>query len=296
MYTIYRVCCTKNQKSYVGKTGNARSRRLQHFAQLRRGNHDNRRLQEAYDEYGKEAFFFEILETDLIEPIASQREAYWISKFNSCKDGFNFTDDGEGLLICQKQPCVFNGVHYDSLKDAAKALGVSTTPLSKRLNGILTSAIKSRPFEVACRWNGIEFKSLSEAAKFCGISRSAMSQRLQKGYTCDADMSNIGDSVEGRYKPCVWNGIEYPSIVAAAIANNTTSNRIQKSIKRGRTGDQDIKTNSGKRNCKWNGIEYETMEQAAKANGVTRQTIANRLAKGYTCDNDVTDKWGNKLY
>lgn len=239
MYTIYRVVCAVTQKCYVGKTHDTKKRKRGHFMDLSQSRHHSRKLQDAYNEYSKETFSFEVLETGLLEPLASERETYWISHFDSYENGFNITPNGEGSLI-HPRPCIFNGVKYNTIAEAATALGVSANALSKRLDGILTGEIKPRPFTVPCNWNGENFKSITEAARVCGVSITTMRERIQKGYTCDADVSVKDGLVKRRFRPCSWNGVQYPTIVAASIANNIPSKRMQKYLKKGYTGDADL--------------------------------------------------------
>jgi group I intron endonuclease len=58
---VYQIRNLLNGKIYVGQTARMHERELEHKGALRRGKHENRHLQSAYDLYGKENFVFEIL-------------------------------------------------------------------------------------------------------------------------------------------------------------------------------------------------------------------------------------------
>jgi len=59
---IYQIRCKRNGKVYVGSTVNLSQRWTRHVYSLRRGNHKNIHLQQAWNKYGKDSFEFSILE------------------------------------------------------------------------------------------------------------------------------------------------------------------------------------------------------------------------------------------
>jgi group I intron endonuclease len=59
---VYQILCKPTGKIYVGGTVNLRARWEQHRRCLRRGNHPNAYLQNAWNKYGEENFEFSILE------------------------------------------------------------------------------------------------------------------------------------------------------------------------------------------------------------------------------------------
>jgi len=60
---VFRVRNTANGKSFVGTSKDLPSMLNRQQAQLRFGGHPNRELQKDWDEYGAEAFEFEVLDT-----------------------------------------------------------------------------------------------------------------------------------------------------------------------------------------------------------------------------------------
>lgn len=58
---IYQIRNTRNQKVFINSSLNLQTMNGQRF-QLRMGSHMNRELQEDWNQYGEEAFVFEVLE------------------------------------------------------------------------------------------------------------------------------------------------------------------------------------------------------------------------------------------
>lgn len=95
---IYAIFCISNSKIYIGKTSlNFRERARQHFASLRRNDHENQYLQRAFNKYGEECFVWAALEHCPTDQL-NERETYWI-RFLSARSphGFNLTYGGEGI-------------------------------------------------------------------------------------------------------------------------------------------------------------------------------------------------------
>lgn len=79
---IYVLQNIENGKSYVGGTVNLKSRKRQHFSDLKLNKHKNKRLQDAYNEYSKDAFRYIILEfVDDIDNLVN-KEQEWMDKLH----------------------------------------------------------------------------------------------------------------------------------------------------------------------------------------------------------------------
>ena len=59
---VYQILCIPTGKLYVGSAVDLRQRWEQHRHRLRRGNHHNIHLQNAWDKYGEARFEFSVLE------------------------------------------------------------------------------------------------------------------------------------------------------------------------------------------------------------------------------------------
>lgn len=97
---IYRITNTVNGKSYVGQSGNIKTRFEQHRSELRHNKHDNDYLQNAWNKYGEENFIFEIIKLCSRDEL-DELEIYYIDYFKSYKDdnGYNLTLGGYGTRI-----------------------------------------------------------------------------------------------------------------------------------------------------------------------------------------------------
>ena len=58
---VYRIYCSGNNKVYIGSAVSIRQRLACHFSMLKRGVHTNKHLQNAYDKYGCNTFWSDIL-------------------------------------------------------------------------------------------------------------------------------------------------------------------------------------------------------------------------------------------
>lgn len=86
---IYRIVNTVNGRVYVGSTNNIMSRRSAHFTTLEKGSHVNRKLQNAYNKYGKDKFIFDVIEVLGSDDLLISREQHWIDCLDSCRSGYN---------------------------------------------------------------------------------------------------------------------------------------------------------------------------------------------------------------
>lgn len=122
-------------------------------------------------------------------------------------------------------------------------------------------------------WNGVRYKTLTAAAEANFITPSGMRARLDKGYTCDADMTG-----QGKYlslcKPCEWNGVRYPSITAAAKARGVSHALMSLWRRKGYTCDGDVKPTGGPGvPIRYMGVVYPSIRAAARAHGVSTTKI-----------------------
>lgn len=90
---IYQIINSKNGKYYVGSSKSIYNRIYNHKTNLRLGKHGNAHLQHAWDKYGEESFYYQILEIceDCSKEFLEEREDYWIDYYESDKDekGYN---------------------------------------------------------------------------------------------------------------------------------------------------------------------------------------------------------------
>lgn len=327
LYCVYRIVCFPSGKCYIGQTNKFNRRKTEHFIKLKKGWHHSRKLQNAFDKYGIEAFYIEPIEDNIEKSLICEREKYWISVFNSFHNGYNHTSGEDGLPPPPNKNCTWNGIKYKSIREAAEAWGVNVYTMYSRIEKGYTKEedvpLHGHPSPVY--WNGIQYQSCVEAAKVLGVSAPAMQQRIKKGYTCDDDVikskqciwngvtyasireaakandisaSNMGERLLSGYtcdadmpgaldKPCLWNGIMYATLTAAAYACDIDRSTMQYRITQGYVCDADLRKNTRRKQCIWNGVVYPSLRAAGDAIGLSHTALIKRLKKGYVCDEDV---------
>lgn len=83
-HVIYGILNLVNGKIYIGSAVDADHRLRTHKSKLNLGQHPNKHLQGAWNEYGSFAFDFLILEQVLCKSDLLDREEFWINLTNCC--------------------------------------------------------------------------------------------------------------------------------------------------------------------------------------------------------------------
>lgn len=145
---IYRLL-SPSGKSYVGQSIDFNRRLIEHKNYKKKS---LPKLYQAIKKYGIENFSIEILE--ICEPeLLNEREVYWINHYDSCNNGYNCTTGGQSFFKRSKEtreklskyftgvyngsqniPFTIDGIHYKSIGDASKKLGIPHKTVYNRLN------------------------------------------------------------------------------------------------------------------------------------------------------------------
>lgn len=90
---IYSITNALNGARYVGSSVEIEKRWKQHKIQLVSDSHHSVKLQKAWNKYGRNAFKWEIIEVidDPTNSTLTEREQYWIDKYDSYHNGYNDT-------------------------------------------------------------------------------------------------------------------------------------------------------------------------------------------------------------
>lgn len=102
---IYRITCTSTEKIYIGSAINLRNRWQDHRKCLRRNNHINKKLQNAWNKYGEKSFAIDVLELIPLPELLIIREQYWfdtLKPFGS--NGFNIAINAGSSLGLKHSP------------------------------------------------------------------------------------------------------------------------------------------------------------------------------------------------
>lgn len=279
-HSVYRIVCFPTGRVYVGQTRNPSRRKNEHFKLLQSGKHYNPHMQQSYNKYGGSCFYFEVIETDIPSNKINEREKYWVGYY---PERFNITDGGEqGEHV--SNPCVWNGISYKSVKEAAEFNGINQSTMSSRLARGLTSDKEMTKKPQKCTWNGVQYSSIDSAADVVGVTKRTMAMYLRRGYTCDKDVPGTGGS-----KQITWGGVTYKSIIDAAAHLGVNHHTLSWQLKHGYRSNDDIPGNADhlKKTCSWNGYVYASLTDAAKANGYAKSSFSRYIKQGFSCDNDV---------
>lgn len=97
---IYEIFCEANGKRYIGSAVNPQRRYYKHVNFLRRGQHFNSHLQNAWNKYGEDTFAFTLIEQVDNEENLIKQEQYWMDLFQSHETnvGFNKCPTAGSLL------------------------------------------------------------------------------------------------------------------------------------------------------------------------------------------------------
>ena len=99
---IYIIKNDINNKVYIGQSVNAEQRFVQHCKIS--SAKENSLIAKAIQKYGKEHFYFELLETQIVN--YNEREKYWIEYYNSlAPNGYNILSGG-------KEPPIYKGIKH----------------------------------------------------------------------------------------------------------------------------------------------------------------------------------------
>src|SRR5262245_9583234 len=87
---VYQIRCLLTGKIYVGSTVDLRMRWYAHLSLLRKGNHQNRYLQHAWDKYGEKSFEFSVLEFVELGGDLLRVEQGWIDRTGCANNDIGF--------------------------------------------------------------------------------------------------------------------------------------------------------------------------------------------------------------
>ena len=114
---IYKHTCNINNKSYIGKTKRDIDTRFNEH--IRRSLREDTRLSHfeyALRKYGEDNFTSELLQDNIKDEIANDREIYWIEYYDTFNNGYNMTKGGDGAALFGKNNGMYGKKHSKETK------------------------------------------------------------------------------------------------------------------------------------------------------------------------------------
>jgi GIY-YIG catalytic domain len=135
---IYRITNTLNSKYYIGRSVNMHKRFIQHLCGLRNNTHKNPHLQNSYNLYGEEVFFFEKIFFHSIQGLKEIEQSYLdaIEDWNTVYNLVKTADGGWGGKLLSKEVVIDIFDLYNNgwiMREIGDEYGISQETVSRIL-------------------------------------------------------------------------------------------------------------------------------------------------------------------
>lgn len=168
MIGIYCIKCLRNKRVYIGSSINIEYRIAHHKNALKRNDHSNSHLQNAWNKYGEENFKFSVIEICNKETIL-ERENFYIEKNGSLK-----TNKGFNLIVAERKDNLYCNNEYLTKLSLIKK---GKTPSN------ITLCREKQKRKILEYENGIfvrEYNSTKEAGAFLNINYKLINNILRR--------------------------------------------------------------------------------------------------------------------
>lgn len=178
MAFVYMITNKINEKNYIGATKTSVKVRFRKHKSTSRNINDRNHSKPLYQDmrkYGMDAFEVTVLEECGVEEM-SQKEAYYIEKYNSTHNGYNIALGGAGKPLWNDETINRWKELYEQgvlLEDIAKQCGTAPKTIGKKLrekhgidtkeNSIIASGVKVIGIS---KYETLVFNSQSEAGRY----------------------------------------------------------------------------------------------------------------------------------
>jgi group I intron endonuclease len=239
---IYKIENKVNHKVYIGQTRHSPNGRWkEHIYELENHKKKNKKFQVAWDKYGLTSFEFSVIEECVVSEL-DDREIYYISKYDSFKNGYNATTGGNQVMHNQKHtPESLRRMSVKSKENWADA------SFRKKMmqRPVYFGEEAPRATRVICVNDNKIFKTLLEAGEHYGIGLKKVSsvctgkcaytgleetgRKLEFAYYEPGEtykLKNVKHCNEKSKVKCLNTGIVYDSIKEAGDSTGAPSASI----------------------------------------------------------------------
>lgn len=189
---IYVISNKVTGKVYVGQARNPRRRWATHLCDLRKGSHDNSKLQRAFTKYGEDAFIFTVIEVCTEDQLDS-REQFFIDSFEALGQmGYNLSPKAGSTKGFRMSP-----EQKEKLSRIKKELGCTATMLTALQNNAAKRKGKRRPPEVVAKIADANRRRCSGVSKTldtrCKLSKALAGRRKDPKISAGVNEKISGD-------------------------------------------------------------------------------------------------------
>lgn len=194
---------------------------------------------------------------------------------------------------------IINGVQYKSISSAAKALGLNTGLLSRRVNGIEkyekidqppVRSHSTKPIPITI--NGKSFKSISEAARFYDVNYPSFFLAIKKALET-GEVELFVQDCERTIRPgkrVTIEGKTYDSWTEAARDLGVCYSTFVSRMKSGYYNKERVGVNHCGTPVIADGKWYQSRKECAEAYGMSPNVLSTRLMNGADIETALNDE------
>lgn len=181
-YLIYIIKNTINEKVYIGQTcQSAKERFSQHLKPSIIKKRGSYKIYNAIEKYGKENFYYEILEDGISKDDIDNKEIYYIEQYDSYYNGYNSTHGGDSKTICKINDIDKLKKLYNEGKtylEIAEYFGINKVTVQRTLHSIGLKRFKTITKDYLLE--NKDTKTNKQMAEELGVSTATITRHFQK--------------------------------------------------------------------------------------------------------------------
>jgi group I intron endonuclease len=217
IYTVYKITCLCNNKLYIGYTKDKLHNRLRGHFKKAIFSKSNHKFSNAILKYGKINFKIEALFESKNKQEALEKEIFYISHFNTVKNGYNTSIGGESGA---------NGIKGRKLTPEHKEK-LRLANLNKKVSEETKKLISKNHANFSGDKNPFYGKNHKEESKFKIKNRFYQKGENHHFYGKKTKTSFKSGKEHPKSQPIIINGVEYGSLSLAAKALGTYRQKIK---------------------------------------------------------------------